>query len=290
MKTTTSINRGWLIKTSIYFLAMVGLGVWGLVDGLVVYPKRGRSAAEFLEKQYLAQAEKAGALSKASIEDPAPELIRLKAALPELRSAVEKAGAEGSASFAVAEKQMELDRHEWLVALSRVGWLRPEHTRMLVDNAGQPTSDPSKRLRELESKWSSKTPPKPLGAFDIPAQWIITAAGLGAGGWILMLTLTVAAKKYRWDPDRLALTLPGGKTIEPKDIKEVDKRKWDKYLVFLHLKDGSPEIKLDLLRYSPLEEWVLEMERQTDGYEPPSATGAESAKTEQPAPATETTA
>lgn len=265
MKTTTSINRGWLIKTSIYFLAMIGLGVWGLVDGLVVYPKRGHNAAEFLEKQYLAQAEKAGALSKAPVETPAEELIRLKLAAPDLRKEIEKAGDAGT--FAMAEKQMMLDRHEWLIALSRVGWLTPDRTRMLVDDAGKKASDPSRRLRELETKWASKTPPKPLGAFDIPAQWLIAAAGLGAGAWILGLTALVASKKYRWDPDRLAITLPGGKTIEPKDIKEIDKRKWDKYLVFLHLKDGSPEIRLDLLRYTPLEEWVLEMERQTDGYE-----------------------
>ncbi|MGH7132453.1 MAG: hypothetical protein ACREJO_10960, partial [Phycisphaerales bacterium] len=53
---------------------------------------------------------------------------------------------------------------------------------------------------------------------------------------------------------------PDGKTIVPADIAEFDKRKWDKFYVTINLKGGEAR-KLDLLRYVPLEEWVLAMER-----------------------------
>ncbi|MEZ6210689.1 MAG: hypothetical protein R3B46_05480 [Phycisphaerales bacterium] len=47
----------------------------------------------------------------------------------------------------------------------------------------------------------------------------------------------------------------------------LDKRKWDKYYAFLKV-DGRPdELKLDLYRYVPLEEWVLDMWRRSPGYD-----------------------
>lgn len=288
--TSTKIHKGWLIKTGIYFVAMVGLGLWGLYDGLIAYPNRGKGAAEFLEMQYLTSAGAAGALSRAAVDDPGAELKRLQEQERTLKREIEQA----QDSFARQEKQTALNRLDWLTALHRIGWLRPEHTRMTVyadpgasaPDASPPPGapDPSRRLAYLEDKWKNRTPPKPLSAFDIPAQWLIAAAGLGAGAWILFLVLMVAAKKYRWNPESLALTLPGGRSITPSDIREVDKRKWDKYLVFLQLKDGSPEVRLDLLRYTPLEEWVLEMERHTEGYEAPAPSAPAEAVAEAGAP------
>jgi hypothetical protein len=272
---TTSVNRAWMIKTGIYLLAMVALGVWGLYDGMVAYPNRGRAAAEYLEKTYLALSEKMGTLVSAPVPQPRDTLASLNAEKPELRTAAERGASPG---FSAEEAQTKIARLEWLEALDRVGRLTPDHTTMLVDPetpGGPRVSDPFRRLRALETAWASKTPPKPLSAFDIPAQWLIAAVGLGAGAWILALTLGVMSRKYRWDPDRLALTLPGGRTIEPSDIREVDKRKWDKYIVFLHLKDGK-EVRLDLLRYTPLEEWTLAMEQRVEGAEP-APVAAESA-------------
>jgi hypothetical protein len=69
-------------------------------------------------------------------------------------------------------------------------------------------------------------------------------------------------------------------------INEVDKRKWHKFFVFLKLADNSPEIKLDLLRYSPLEDWVLEMEKLHPNYVPePVEAEAEPASPAPPAAA-----
>ena len=66
-----------------------------------------------------------------------------------------------------------------------------------------------------------------------------------------------------------AVTLPDGRTITPDMIESVDRSKWDKFYVFLRLNDGSPDVRLDLLRHEPLEEWFLEMERLSPGYVPP---------------------
>ena len=92
------------------------------------------------------------------------------------------------------------------------------------------------------------------------------------------LFVRVSAKKYRWSPDTRTLTLPGGKTIAPAQIAEVDKRKWDKFFVTLRLNESSPEpreVKLDLLRFTPLEAWVLEMEKHAPNYVPPAEEPAE---------------
>ena len=129
-------------------------------------------------------------------------------------------------------------------------------------------ADPSARLTELQAEWATRKPPKPLSAFDIPSQWLIAVAGLGLSAWIVVLFAAVARKKFRYEPAAMRLTLPGGKSFTPADIAELDKRQWHKFFVTVRLKDGRSH-KLDLLRYTPLEAWVLEMEKHTDGYEPP---------------------
>ncbi len=64
----------------------------------------------------------------------------------------------------------------------------------------------------------------------------------------------------------MTLGLPGGHSLTPADLTDVDKRKWDKFFVSLVVKPGhatlgGKEVALDLLRYEPLEDWVLEMEK-----------------------------
>ncbi|MBL0920637.1 MAG: hypothetical protein IBJ10_00755 [Phycisphaerales bacterium] len=259
---TTRLNRTWVIKTCIYLVVLLGLGIWGLVDGLIVYPERGRNAASFLEKEYLVQAEKAGELFRASIADPRAEFERLRAVEDDLRMRGAQAKAEQRSADQV---EMELARLEWLTALSRIGELDPANTAL---------PDPSARLTTLQNEWTTRKPPKPLSAFDIPSQWLIAVAGLGLGGWIVFLFAAVARKKYRYDPAEMRLTLPCGRTLVPADIAELDKRQWHKFFVTVRAKDGG-SYKLDLLRYAPLEQWILEMEKHTDGYEPPVETPAE---------------
>lgn len=255
---TTKLNRGWLVKMAIYLVVLLGLGVWGLVDGIWVYPARGEKVAQFQEREYLAKAQAAGRLLTARIQDPQAEYRNLRDAEGRLTEEMNAARAEGRATQ-VAEREMSLALLNYLTALSRIGRLDPAYTM---------PSDPVLRLEELNKALATEKQPKPLSAFDLPAQWLIAAGGLGFGAWIVAIFLIASTRKFRFDPAEDRLTLPGGKSITPADIAEVDKRKWDKYFVFLRLKNGG-EVKLDLLRYSPLEQWVLEMEKKTDGYEPP---------------------
>lgn len=253
---TTKLNRTWVIKTAVYLVVLLGLGIWGLVDGLIVYPERGRGAASFLEKEYLAQSEEAGELLRASIADPRAEFDRLRAAEDTIRQRAAEAQAQQRSAEAA---EVELARLEWLTALSRISALDPAHTNI---------ADPSARLTTLQNEWATRKPPKPLSAFDIPSQWLIAFAGLGLTAWILFLFAAVARKKFRYEPASMRLTLPCGRTITPAEIAELDKRQWHKFFVTVRTKDGK-STKLDLLRYTPLEQWILEMEKHTDGYEPP---------------------
>ena len=52
----------------------------------------------------------------------------------------------------------------------------------------------------------------------------------------------------------------------PEDITDFDKRKWDKFLVTLSIRDGHPtmpgkKLTLDTYMHNELEPWILEMER-----------------------------
>lgn len=85
-------------------------------------------------------------------------------------------------------------------------------------------------------------------------------------GYLGFLLVKVASKTYRWDPATRVLTLPGGVSIGTDDLEDVDKRKWDKFIVFLKIKDshsqiGGQEVRFDTYRHSHVEEWILEMER-----------------------------
>ncbi len=116
----------------------------------------------------------------------------------------------------------------------------------------------------------------PLSRFDIPSQWLITAVGFIGGAWIVALIARVSAKTYRWEPAAQRLTLPGGASVTPADVSEVDKTLWHKYYVELHIKADHPKlggksVKLDLMRYEPLEAWVLEMEQTVHPERPATA-------------------
>ena len=97
-------------------------------------------------------------------------------------------------------------------------------------------------------------------------QWLFVVVCLGVGLALTGLILKVKSRTYGWEPVEQRLFLPGGASLVPADIAEFDKRKWDKFLIFLKIKPGHQplggrEIRLDLLRYNPLEEWILAMER-----------------------------
>lgn len=247
-KQQTTLNPRWVVKTSIYLVVALAFGAWGLIDGLYIYPQRGERASSHLELEYLRASEAAGKMLTASVAQPEAEYDRLRGE----RQRIAERQAGGS-----AEARAEWSRLKWLESLSMIGALDAERTEF---------DDVFARKRELEQRWANQEPPAPLRAFDIPSQWVIAAVGFGASAWLIYLLVAASRKKYGYEPERKALTLPDGTTVTPSDIREIDKRKWDKFFVFLQLEGGREE-KLDLLRYKPLEEWVLEIEKEVHGEE-----------------------
>lgn len=255
----SSIGVKWARKMAIIFLLVVGIGTWALYDATIKYPAKGRQFVEWAEWQYLilldeesnAQRDPGIITRNAAVTDPKAELIRLR-----------------SDPNAGARPSMQA-RFEWLQALSHVGMLEPENTDF--DQVA-----PRQRLAELQQKWASTSKPAPLHGYDLPLQWVILVVGYGLGLYLLYLVLRVAATKYRWDPARKALTLPGGETITPTDLEEVDKRKWDKFIVFLKMKPDAANlpgksVRVDTYRHSRVEEWILEMETEAFGSQEPAA-------------------
>ncbi|TVQ60861.1 MAG: hypothetical protein EA378_10580 [Phycisphaerales bacterium] len=267
----TTINRPWAIKSAIIGLAFLAFGLWGLYDALVAYPKRGVGYALKAEQLYLQAAHDMGRILRAGVETPDAELTELR-----------RRAAAGEQLNAREAQLME-----WLEALGTVGRLDPAFTDLPRDRGDDPVgaavradaegADPEpvpvridggvSRLQELNTYWATRTPPKKLRGYDIPSQWVILAIGGGVGLYVGFLFFKVGTTTYRWEPGAKALTLPGGATILPSDLDDVDKRKWEKFLVFLKIREGhetlgGQEIKLDLYRHAPLEDWVLEMERE----------------------------
>jgi hypothetical protein len=241
----TVINRPWLLKMALFGVGLVLFGLYGLYDATIAYPNRGEAFASYAQFQYLDQARSRGPLGReVSVADPRAELTRLNASNPE---------------------GLEMLRQRWLASLAKIGRLTPERTTM---------TDPEGAYAALSRIWvegagsgsKPKPQPKELASFDLPLQWVIVLIGFGGAGYLLVLFISARAKRYGWEQATRTLTLPRGETLTPADLEEVDKRKWDKFLVFLKIKPGHPtlagqELKLDLLRYKPLEEWILEMER-----------------------------
>lgn len=258
----TKVSKKWLVRTLGFAIFVCIFGCWGLFDAVIAYPQRGANVAEKFELEYLRAAEQSRVLDSASVADPAGEIAKLreKNTQQQLTSAVEGA------------------RLQWLNALDTIGRAKPEHTTI---------ADPRGRKSQLEEVWAKKTPSEPLAAWDLPLQWGITVAGFGATAWLLLLIVMVKGKTYTWNAATQTLRLPGGASLTPADVEDFDKRRWDKFLIFLKIKSshaqlGGQELKLDLLRYEPLESWVLEMEKTAF---PERALQAEAEKAADTAPA-----
>jgi hypothetical protein len=261
LRTTT--GRAWKLKTLGFALAFALLAVWGWYDAYHVYPKRGRDHEQFMKRNYLEEADKAFQLATVSVEDPATEYRRLSGIPEGELSTVERA------------------RLAWLRSISRLTSLtkvaaenRTEIERRASDPTHrQPTrtmfADPRRELSELGAQLGQSDQPKPLAAYDLPVQFLFLYGGAIGCVYLVGLFFVVRSRVYRYEPAEHRLTLPTGRTLVPADIALVDKRQWHKYIVFLKPVDGSPEIRLDLYRHRPLEDWVLEMEKLTPGYVPP---------------------
>lgn len=236
----TRLNPRWLLKQFAVAALFTGFGLWGLYDALVVYPARGESYARYAKYQYLEQAKRKnnGTFGELSVADPAAEFQRLQKEGAELRDPVDKA------------------KLEWLEALAVIHRLTPTEGQI---------KDPAVEHMALDSAFTQNGAaiPKKLEWFDIPSQWAIFAAGGVIGLGMFGFAAVVSRKKYGWDGT--TLTLPGGTTISTAQCEDFDRRKWDKFLMFIRVKNDHPtlagqEVKFDLLRYVPLESWVVDME------------------------------
>lgn len=271
------------MKMLIFAICLIGLGAWGTLDAFVVYPNKGKAHAKFMLYQYLGRLSDSGLLLRgADVADPAAELSKLRT------------------DSTLGANSVESARRDWLTSLSRVYDLseisrqnKTEIDRRTADPAsGQqatPTLFPDARalLTTLEGELQNATVPAPLNAYDIPLQYLFMFIGFVGGGWILLLLVRCSRKVFRFNPEDMRLTLPDGRSFTPAQIKDVDKRDWHKYYLYFTVEGIDGELKFDLLRYAPLEEWVESMRKARPGYDTvedePKGKGAE----EQAAPAEE---
>lgn len=279
----TSLNKRWLWKMYVFLLAMLILGFWGMYDAIWLYPQRGVDAAEYLQKTYLDASEKAGTLSLAGVKTPAAELERLSESVPTSDTEVAKLAWLRSLALVRDLKQIESQ-----IASGAVPTPGPD-TGMAEPNGPRATLD------TLSKKWSTKTQPAALSKFDIPVQYLFMAIGLGVAAYLIFFLLKCSRTKFRYQPAAMRLTLPDNRSFVPADIEDIDRRLWHKFFVELKVKGVGP-LKLDLLRFWPLEEWFLEMEKHAPGYVPPApdeakeeTAKAEAPETEQPADRTAST-
>lgn len=257
----TNLSRRWLLKMAVITLAFLAFGGWAMADLIHFYPARGEAYASAKQLEYLRASEAARSLFDASIDEPREVLDQLR----ERDSLTE----------------VERTKLQWLEALAvpGLGMLSAEHTQM---------ESPKETLAALEERFATAQRPKALTAYDLPVQGLLMVVCWGIAAYLLLLWVRVATKRYTWIEAEQRLGLPGGASLVPSDLADVDKRKWHKFLVTLDIKESHPKLggkhlTLDLYRYLPLEEWVLEMEqtafpdRQQEEDEPLSASETEPA-------------
>jgi hypothetical protein len=306
--TASNINRPWLIRIVIITACLLGYAAWSLNDAFVSYPKRGADYASYAEWQYLGnviaadRSESPGILRReAAVTDPAAELERLRSDEVHQRNEADLQGGNRQ-----KRAEMEIAREYWLKSLSLIGHLDPAYTNFfrnpdpeaaeqLLSGEGVNAetqsglrarlnpATPRDRYNELNTRWATESPPGPLRSYDIPVNKIQAALCIGFAAYLGFLFIRVATRTYRWDPAAKALTLPGGQRIEPSELDDVDKRKWDKFIVFLRIKDthdtlGGKEVKFDTYRHGRIEEWILEMEKAAFPERVKEAEEAEAAK------------
>lgn len=248
---STSLNKRWVWKMVAFLVAMLVLGVWGTYDAVILYPQRGLDSAEYLQMKYLDEADKTGGVTLAGVRTPSTALKRFKETPP--------------------SQPIEVAQSRWLEALALVRNLDKIESQLAAGATPDPDTsmpDASNKLAELKKKWAAKNQPAALSAFDIPVQYLFMVIGLGLSVYIVLFLLKCKGTKFRYHPATMRLTLPSGKSFVPAEIEEVDRRLWHKFFVELKV-GGLGPVKLDLLRYTPLEEWFLEMEKHAPGYVPP---------------------
>lgn len=259
------LNGRWIFKLFVITMVILIVGAWGYWDATSVYPKRGERYANWAKWQYLDQSKKADAedygifIREASVTEPKEELVRLAASDTLLKNQEDVANPSSSRTLRAS---MQLARKSWLDALQVIGNLDAEHTTI---------ESPQRELDALKAYWDAEvSKPDPLHAFDLFVQWIIMALCWTIGLLMIVHMLKVKGKKYGWVAKTMTFSIPGGHSITPDDLEEVDKRKWDKFIVFLKIKGahdtlGGKEISVDTYQHKFVEDWILAMEEKAFG-------------------------
>lgn len=253
---STTLDRQWLIRIIPIILLVLGFAVWALADALWVYPARGARAASYLELQYLREWSRGNKVTPPGVHDPRADRRTLEGRVD--RSTFDQA------------------RLDWLDALATIGRLKPEFTAIprgtsAVDPKVEAVRDVNERIAALEKLWSTPEGqpvrgPDPLNSYDIPFQWLILVLCGGIGIYLLVSFVRAVTSPYRFDHATLTLHVPGGATLRPSDLQDVDKRDWSKYLIYLQIKPdvpriGGTEMTMRVGRYLKLEDWINAMER-----------------------------
>jgi len=258
------LNPKWTFKLFIITFFVIGFGALGLYDAVIKYPARGERFADWAKWQYLDAAKSAGTEQfgiferETSVTDPVEELARLSDSEAMRRNASD---AQNTTSSRRLRATMYNTRLQWLKGLKTIGQLTPENT--IIES-------PNDTLDALAAKWAAESSPKPLKGYDIPSQWGIMVICWFVGGWMLLNIIKVLGQKFSWHAETMTLMVPGPLAITPANIEEVDKRKWDKFIVFIKLNDthgshAGKEIKIDTYQHALVEDWILAMETKALG-------------------------
>ncbi len=255
------LSRRYWVKQLIFAFVAGGLGIWGFLDGFIIYPNQAVKFAQWSEWEYLeflrnppAGASPGANLGVASIADPVEVYEDL-----------------GEPTNNRSPEDLDDYRGNWLDALSIAGRLDAQYTTFPRDNGPEgaigSAFERHETLRDTWSEVNRDNAPKRRSRFDIMMQYPIFAVGAGAAAFLLLRLFRAASTKYSWDEGTKRLTLPGGVQITPDQIQEFDKSLWHKFYVALVLTGSHPThagqtIKVDLYRHVGPEDWILEMERE----------------------------
>ena len=272
---STTLNRRWFMKMLVMLIVCIGFGIYGIFDAFYVYPKRGREYAEDREHVYLERLSVPPVrFAEASVVDPKSTYAALAARETELL----EAESEFLKKLASTDKGEKMDAQVRLlpkaIEYARYDWLRAHKYAWTLSGDQTTIASPAERFKELTATLNSRDKAVPLSAYDMPLQYGYTVLGFGLALYVVFSIARTKATKYQFEPGTKTLIVPGGTRIAAADLAELDKRKWHKFYVTLITRDGKAT-ELDLYRFDPLEQWVLEMEKAAGLAKPEDSSPAE---------------